>query len=127
MDSFWASIIPAALGGAAVMAFEWFMPERRKWTADWDSMQTDAWYVVIVQLVLPRFLTFLVVLLSLRGLNEMDWTAHLWVHDWPIGLQAVLMLLVADFFRYWLHVACHYIPFLWRLHAVHHSPKNSIG
>ena len=32
------------------------------------------------------------------------------------------MILIADFFRYWLHRLCHeWLP-LWRLHAVHHSP-----
>ena len=32
------------------------------------------------------------------------------------------MLLVAEFFRYWLHIAAHNTKFLWRFHAVHHSP-----
>ena len=33
------------------------------------------------------------------------------------------MILGADFLRYWLHVACHKIPFLWRFHSIHHSPE----
>ena len=50
--------------------------------------------------------------------------ATLWPHHWPAGLQVVLMLLAADFLRYWLHVAAHAYSPLWRLHAVHHSvPK----
>jgi sterol desaturase/sphingolipid hydroxylase (fatty acid hydroxylase superfamily) len=32
------------------------------------------------------------------------------------------MLVVADFFRYWLHRGMHQFSALWRLHAVHHSP-----
>ena len=31
------------------------------------------------------------------------------------------MILVVDFFRYWLHRAAHESSTLWRLHAVHHS------
>ena len=33
--------------------------------------------------------------------------AALWPHAWPIWLQAVLMVLVVDFLRYWLHRAAH--------------------
>jgi sterol desaturase/sphingolipid hydroxylase (fatty acid hydroxylase superfamily) len=33
------------------------------------------------------------------------------------------MVLIVDFFRYWLHRACHHFPRLWRLHEVHHSPE----
>ena len=32
------------------------------------------------------------------------------------------MLLSADFLRYWLHRAAHEISWLWRFHALHHSP-----
>jgi len=34
----------------------------------------------------------------------------------------ILMVLMADFFRYWLHRLSHEWMPLWRLHAVHHSP-----
>ena len=40
---------------------------------------------------------------------------------WPIWIQAVLMVLVVDFLRYWLHRAAHQNDTLWRLHSVHHS------
>jgi sterol desaturase/sphingolipid hydroxylase (fatty acid hydroxylase superfamily) len=33
-------------------------------------------------------------------------------------------LLVADFFQYWIHRALHRYPLLWRIHAVHHSPRH---
>ncbi|MEN8175160.1 MAG: GH3 auxin-responsive promoter family protein, partial [Pseudomonadota bacterium] len=46
----------------------------------------------------------------------------LWPHHWPVPLQAVFMLLAADFLRYWLHRLVHENAFLWRFHAVHHSP-----
>ena len=41
----------------------------------------------------------------------------------PIWQQVVLMLLVAELLRYPLHIAAHNTKTLWRLHAVHHSPK----
>jgi ornithine lipid hydroxylase len=33
----------------------------------------------------------------------------------------LLMLIVSDFFRYWLHRSAHEQKWLWRFHAVHHS------
>ena len=47
---------------------------------------------------------------------------NLWPKEWAIGTQAILMVLIADFFRYWLHRLSHEWMPLWRLHAVHHSP-----
>lgn len=41
---------------------------------------------------------------------------------WPWLLQFALFLLVNDFGRYWLHRWYHEVPWLWRLHRVHHSP-----
>ncbi|WP_027487455.1 sterol desaturase family protein [Allorhizobium undicola] len=36
-------------------------------------------------------------------------------------LSGLLVAIVGDFFYYWMHRAQHAIPFLWRLHATHHS------
>ena len=47
----------------------------------------------------------------------------LWPHDLPVWLQAGLMLLAADFPRYWLHRAFHAFRPMWWFHAVHHSPQ----
>lgn len=33
----------------------------------------------------------------------------------------LIILLLMEFLNYWIHVAFHKIPFLWRIHAVHHS------
>lgn len=41
--------------------------------------------------------------------------------SFPALLSIPLAALLYDFFYYWLHRAQHAMPFLWRLHAVHHS------
>jgi sterol desaturase/sphingolipid hydroxylase (fatty acid hydroxylase superfamily) len=38
-------------------------------------------------------------------------------------VQFVLALIILDFFQYWWHRWSHEVPFLWRFHATHHSPK----
>lgn len=42
----------------------------------------------------------------------------------PLLLQVALIILCADFVLYWEHRAYHEIPFLWPVHAVHHSVEN---
>ncbi len=39
----------------------------------------------------------------------------------PVWLQILEIMLVTDFFGYWVHRAFHKFPFLWKFHAVHHS------
>jgi sterol desaturase/sphingolipid hydroxylase (fatty acid hydroxylase superfamily) len=47
--------------------------------------------------------------------------ANFWPHEAPVLVQIMLMLVVAEFFRYWIHRALHVVGPLWQLHAVHHA------
>src|SRR5690606_15274677 len=38
-------------------------------------------------------------------------------------LLAFILFVVIDFMAYWLHYLNHRIPFLWRMHILHHSPR----
>jgi ornithine lipid hydroxylase len=47
-----------------------------------------------------------------------------WPHDWPLLVQLALLLILMEFSQTCFHRATHTFPFLWRLHAIHHtSPK----
>ncbi len=46
------------------------------------------------------------------------------VNGLPFVIQLLLVVLVADLFQYWTHRAYHEVPFLWRIHSVHHSAKS---
>jgi ornithine lipid hydroxylase len=48
-------------------------------------------------------------------------TDGLWPGAWPMWLQVILGLLIAEFGLYWAHRLAHEIPLIWRFHAVHHS------
>ncbi|HNN43917.1 MAG TPA: sterol desaturase family protein [Nitrospira sp.] len=39
--------------------------------------------------------------------------------------QTVLMVVLVDGVRYWLHRLSHEQEFLWRFHAVHHASQRS--
>ena len=72
-------------------------------------------------------LTFAVqpVLLGL-GAGVAGWLAvhfggSLWPDSWPLALQLIPALLLAELFEYTCHRAMHEVPWLWRIHAPHHS------
>jgi lathosterol oxidase len=45
------------------------------------------------------------------------------VAAWPLALQVVAAIALADLTQYWVHRAFHANPALWRFHAIHHSSR----
>jgi sterol desaturase/sphingolipid hydroxylase (fatty acid hydroxylase superfamily) len=45
----------------------------------------------------------------------------LYIVDLPFWTKLFVGVMLYDFTTYWIHRASHNIPFLWRLHRVHHS------
>src|SRR5438552_18802971 len=68
-----------------------------------------------------------VVLTMLPAALFFRWATRPWLQDTiaaqPLVLQVVEIVLVADLTQYWIHRAFHRVPWLWRLHAVHHSSE----
>ena len=50
-----------------------------------------------------------------------------WPSDWPLALQLILAIFIADVGISLAHYASHRMRFLWKLHAVHHSVKRMYG
>lgn len=44
-----------------------------------------------------------------------------WPAGWPLVVQAMLGIVIGEFFMYWQHRAVHTIPALWPVHVLHHS------
>ncbi len=113
--------LPVLIAILLVSLYEWRYPESTDWWPQRAEVGQDALYMLVVQIGLARLLTLLAALALSRIVAAGP--SGLWPHDWPLILQFLLMLLTADFLRYWLHRLCHWHPLLWRLHAVHHSPQ----
>ena len=47
--------------------------------------------------------------------------SKLWPTHWPIVAQLAVSAVVVELPSYWAHRWMHEVPWLWRLHAVHHS------
>ncbi len=108
------------VAGVAIVTLEILNPERADWRPGTSDVCTDAAFMVAVQIVTPRLLTMLAVLLIARMFHEPS--TGPWPHQWPLAAQTLLMVLAVDFMRYWLHRASHRFAPLWRLHEVHHCP-----
>jgi sterol desaturase/sphingolipid hydroxylase (fatty acid hydroxylase superfamily) len=111
------------VGAILITLHEIALPYREAWQPARADIGTDALFMVTVQVALPYLLSIsLVIALADMVASSGVPVSSYWPHDWPVIAQAGLMLLVADFFRYWMHRAFHRFTPLWRLHAVHHSP-----
>ncbi len=118
-----ASYAAVVMGAALVTLHEARLPHRREWRPSVGDVRADAAYLAAVQAALPLLLSFTLVAALAGLLERRGWQASgLWPGDWPVAAQAALLLAAADFPRYWLHRAFHRFSWMWRLHAVHHSP-----
>ncbi len=117
-----SSYAAVVFGAVAVTVLEFIIPYDRAWQPDRKDVKNDLLFMVAVQMVLPQMLLLPAAVGLVRYLRATEWPIALWPHALPLVMQVVLMLLVAEFFRYWLHIAAHNTKLLWRFHAVHHSP-----
>jgi len=121
-----APLAAYAAGLMAALLITWHeirLPYRDSWTPPRSEVANDLLFLITVQVALPLLLAVSLVsaLAETIAANGIAVKA-LWPHHLPVWLQVVLMLLAADFGRYWLHRAFHKFGLMWRFHAVHHSP-----
>lgn len=118
-----AVLVPVLLAALAITLLERGFPYRKNWQPTATDVFNDFIYMVMVQGILPRFLGFIVALILLRSqVMENSVAASIWPHQWSVLIQMVLVMVTAEFLRYWLHRLAHNWKPLWQLHAVHHSP-----
>lgn len=118
-SSTYLSIITAA---ALITLLELKFPYSMQWRPTMGEVRIDLIFMAVVQLALPPLVGFTFIYMLLEPARALDLPfSQLWPHSWPTWVQVLLMVLLADFLRYWLHRAAHTNKYLWRLHSVHHS------
>ena len=113
---------PILLAAMLLIVAERRWPYRGAWAPDRGTVTTDAAFMAVVQMVIPAFSAIAFALCASAFVDSVWEVRNLWPQHLPGIVQVVLVLIVADFLRYWQHRAMHRSPTLWRLHAVHHSP-----
>lgn len=113
------ALVPAAI--AVSFIAEAWLPYERDWNRSHRDRLRDALHAVVNEGL--NCLGILVIPLSAALLPE----AGLWPHHWPLALQLLAAIIVADLGITLMHYASHRVGALWRLHAVHHSVKRMYG
>jgi sterol desaturase/sphingolipid hydroxylase (fatty acid hydroxylase superfamily) len=95
-------------------------PEQGTFRKDWTL---DVVYFMSTHLPI-QILSFLVLLPATQLTKYLGVPAlQALIARLPWLLQFFLAVVVADVAEYFVHLALHRVPFLWRFHAVHHSSK----
>jgi len=118
-----AAYLTVLVGVSIIVVHENFAPHRQDWRPELKDLVHDGLFLAVVQVAIPALLKAgaLALLLWLSTSSYSMTMTTIWPHELPVLMQVILMLVMAEFFRYWIHRASHtYIP-LWKLHAVHHA------
>jgi sterol desaturase/sphingolipid hydroxylase (fatty acid hydroxylase superfamily) len=109
----------AAIFGGMVLFFliEGFIPRRKS-----NENETNRWLGNIGLALFNHFfvLFFSIVVYGLISgfVPESPLLSHFKISDLPVF---ILLLFVMEFLVYWIHRLFHKVPFLWQIHAVHHT------
>jgi lathosterol oxidase len=98
-------------------------PLRREQTTFRSGWTTDGIHFLVSHLAVQG-LTFMTLLpaTSIAALWQPTSMRTLVVAQ-PGWLQLAEIVLLADLWQYWVHRAFHVVPWLWRIHAIHHSSR----
>ena len=115
---------PVLFAAACITYLELYFSNLPHWKPNKREVKNDVIYMIFVQTFLPKVLGFIAAIVLLRYAQAENLLISLhWPHDMSVWEQVIIMILIADFFRYWFHYACHNNSYLWKYHAIHHSPK----
>ncbi|WP_437979199.1 sterol desaturase family protein [Sorangium sp. So ce295] len=117
--SYWRVGPPVLLLAAViVVALERLWPHARAWQKDQGDLRVDVLHFA-GNLAVSQISAALYALIHARTGGALG----LWPSRWPFVAQVVLGAAILDLSLYAIHRASHTVRFLWRLHAVHHSPR----
>lgn len=119
------AVVVLLVGAMWVWMWEMLLPYRNQWNKNDQDMATDGIHIAAALLVtkIAKPLYILLLFPAVTWLGQKLGTDNLWPHSWHWSAQLLLVLVLAEFGRYWVHRAAHSFLPLWNFHAVHHSPN----
>jgi len=118
-----SAYLAISLAALLITVHELILPYRGTWKPKFGEIKSDILFLILVQVGLPFLLAASIVVYAAENLKTGGWALeNIWPHEWPLAFQVVLMLILAEFPRYWLHRSFHKFSAMWQFHAVHHSP-----
>jgi sterol desaturase/sphingolipid hydroxylase (fatty acid hydroxylase superfamily) len=106
-----------------IAALQRWIPYEAAWRGTPGDWSLDFAHLIL-SVALPASLVRVVAFAAIVGLSKMIQELvgfSLFPSHAPIAVQLGLAVLAGDLGSYWTHRACHTIPVLWRVHALHHS------
>lgn len=117
---FW--LLPLLVGAVVVSRLcERAMPFKSRWNHSQGDTRRDACHALVNE-ALTGLSVAMVVPLAASLPNFGLWPGH-----WPLVLQLLMAIILADLGITLVHYASHRSAWLWRLHAVHHSVTRLYG
>jgi sterol desaturase/sphingolipid hydroxylase (fatty acid hydroxylase superfamily) len=119
----WFNVVYLSTVGV-IAFFEWLMPYEETWRKKDGETFNDIAHTLLnkggVQLAaaLGASAPMAVATVTLPVFAS---PIDIWPHAWPLFIQVVLGLVIAEFGLYWAHRLAHEKTSLWRFHALHHS------
>lgn len=106
----------------SLLALEHWIPHEKAWQKHDGQLLADIAHTLSSKGTVQGLLAFSAVL----GLTELitpvtEAGYGIWPREWPMAVQIVMGVVLAEFGLYWAHRLGHEWPILWRFHAVHHS------
>ena len=94
------------------------MARRGRWITNWGMTLANTLTLRLMAVLLPVLAVGAAVDAERLGIGLFN------VTDWPLWLEWMLALFVLDLLIWTQHMLTHKIPFLWRLHRVHHADRD---
>lgn len=116
-------LLPLFLVSASLVALlERALPFRAEWNRARGDLWTDAAYLPTTWLASIGVQPLSAALATgIGGSLSRTLDSGLWPVHWPVLVQLALAAVVVELPSYWAHRLLHEVPWLWPLHAVHHS------
>lgn len=115
---YWPLMPLIAISGIALVALlERIQPYEREWLGDQNDTSVD---------ILHAFTSLTLIFSSIfivQIVRDLAPITDLWPTLWPVWAQVIFAGLIIDFGLWGMHWLSHKNSFLWRLHALHHSPE----
>jgi sterol desaturase/sphingolipid hydroxylase (fatty acid hydroxylase superfamily) len=90
----------------------WAVGRTPRWPSNLAVLAVDA---LTVRLLIPTAAVGVALLAAAHGFGLFHWLA------WPAWLAGIVGFVVLDLVIYGQHVVFHHVPWLWRLHRMHHA------
>lgn len=114
----WFNVTYFSLAGLLFL-LERCMPHERQWLANDGQLGPDIGHTLLSKLAVQALVLSVGVMGTVEAVAPPG--AGWWPHGWPLALQVLLGMTIAELGFYWAHRLAHERPLLWRFHAVHHS------